>query len=324
MQRVDSKDNVPALPELTEGVKEPGYFSDGDQANEIPGTVVPAWWLNTVQEEICAVIGDAGIDLQKNVRNQLITAIKKILNDSAVAQKAKDAYEAATTAKTHADTAKEDAAAARTASETMAGNIVQILETAQDARLAANNAERTAYDAMGVFIERDEDIDLDIFYDNAVKIYLSSTNIAHLPDDIPEGPYFLTVIVNQSDSAAVQEILDAATLKKYARSGTVDHADAENVTATWTAWAETGGQPAGGPARGSIRYESGIATGDLLDVAPYVVGSNRLLVFHDNLFIEPGPNDQYQEVGEAGTESTQIRMCFDIDGKGIIQYLVLG
>ncbi|MDR1110308.1 MAG: hypothetical protein LBP92_06365, partial [Deltaproteobacteria bacterium] len=147
MQRVDSKDNVPALPALTEAGNSPGYFSDGDQANEIPGTVVPAWWLNMVQEEICAVIEVAGVALQKNVRNQLLTAIKKILEDSNFAKMAKEAKDAAATAGTTAGTAAEQAALAKSIADALK---ILVDQSQVDVDLALSAAETAKGDAQSL------------------------------------------------------------------------------------------------------------------------------------------------------------------------------
>ena len=50
-------------------------FSDGDALIGQPGTKVDAAWLNAAQEEIVAVIEDAGIALVKGTNNQLLAAI---------------------------------------------------------------------------------------------------------------------------------------------------------------------------------------------------------------------------------------------------------
>jgi len=54
-------------------------FTEGDPARGIPATVVTAAWLNTMQEEIIAVITAAGIPLNAASNNQLKTAIDTII-----------------------------------------------------------------------------------------------------------------------------------------------------------------------------------------------------------------------------------------------------
>ncbi|MBI9079204.1 MAG: hypothetical protein JEY79_05630, partial [Pseudodesulfovibrio sp.] len=54
-------------------------FTDGNPAQGQAATVVPANWLNMIQEEICAVIVAAEIDLDGSKQDQLKTAIGVML-----------------------------------------------------------------------------------------------------------------------------------------------------------------------------------------------------------------------------------------------------
>lgn len=69
MQRITSSDQM---------------FHDGDPFNGIQGTVVTAQWLNSVQEEIVSVITAAGIPLNAGQSNQLLAAIRSVINNSSV------------------------------------------------------------------------------------------------------------------------------------------------------------------------------------------------------------------------------------------------
>lgn len=51
-------------------------FIDGDR--RMPGTPVPAWWLNQLQGELSAVVAEAGLKLDKNDQEQVVKAIKNI------------------------------------------------------------------------------------------------------------------------------------------------------------------------------------------------------------------------------------------------------
>lgn len=53
-------------------------FHAGDPTIRKPGTIVPAWWLNGVQEELANVIEKAGIPLDGAKSDQLHAAIEKI------------------------------------------------------------------------------------------------------------------------------------------------------------------------------------------------------------------------------------------------------
>ena len=55
-----------------------GLFHDGDGVSEL-GTVLPASWLNQIQQELIAILKDAGINPDKNNVNQVVAAIKIII-----------------------------------------------------------------------------------------------------------------------------------------------------------------------------------------------------------------------------------------------------
>lgn len=68
MHRIDGPAAVPG-----------GFFTEGDPNVGTPATVVTASWLNSVQEEVAAVVEGAGIPLAKPSNNQLIAAIKVLV-----------------------------------------------------------------------------------------------------------------------------------------------------------------------------------------------------------------------------------------------------
>ena len=52
-------------------------FIDGDRRT--PGTPVPAWWLNQLQDELAAVVKDAGIELNRDEPEQVKQALRAII-----------------------------------------------------------------------------------------------------------------------------------------------------------------------------------------------------------------------------------------------------
>ena len=56
-----------------------GLFTEGDPLVPTPATVVSADWLNSVQEELAAIVTNAGLELQKADNTQLLTAILQII-----------------------------------------------------------------------------------------------------------------------------------------------------------------------------------------------------------------------------------------------------
>lgn len=57
-------------------------FHDGDGVSEL-GTILPAWWLNQVQSELLAVLTEAGIRPDKAKPNQVVEALRKIIDEQA-------------------------------------------------------------------------------------------------------------------------------------------------------------------------------------------------------------------------------------------------
>ena len=57
-------------------------FHDGDGVSEL-GTILPAWWLNQVQSELLAVLTAAGIQPDKAKPNQVVEALRKLIDEQA-------------------------------------------------------------------------------------------------------------------------------------------------------------------------------------------------------------------------------------------------
>ncbi|WP_239352821.1 phage tail protein [Snodgrassella communis] len=57
-----------------------GLFHDGDGISEL-GTILPASWLNQIQQELIAVLSEAGIIPEKANTNQVVNAIKLIISN---------------------------------------------------------------------------------------------------------------------------------------------------------------------------------------------------------------------------------------------------
>lgn len=77
MYRIDNATAATTIP--TPGPIGPnpdGFFFGGNPSLGELATVVNADWLNSIQEEICAVVDAAGITLDKTVRTQLLQAIQ--------------------------------------------------------------------------------------------------------------------------------------------------------------------------------------------------------------------------------------------------------
>jgi hypothetical protein len=75
--RIDSPSAVPSIP-ITPPPFAPGFFTDGNPASGAEATIVDAWWLNMVQEEILTVITSIGMAADKADSSQLYQAIQRI------------------------------------------------------------------------------------------------------------------------------------------------------------------------------------------------------------------------------------------------------
>ena len=79
MHRIDDPTAVPTLP-APRPPGTPGYFTGGSPGSSgFAATVVRYEWMNAVQEELCAVIAEAGITLDKTNNNQLVAALQQLM-----------------------------------------------------------------------------------------------------------------------------------------------------------------------------------------------------------------------------------------------------
>lgn len=83
MQRIQSEGTVNYLPE-PQLSGQPGYFFGGDPNTGKQATVVTAAWLNMVQEELLAVVSAAGIEPDALTRDQVLQAIRFLVESNAV------------------------------------------------------------------------------------------------------------------------------------------------------------------------------------------------------------------------------------------------
>jgi hypothetical protein len=75
MYQIDNPSAVVTQPAST-AAGTAGFFTDGNPAAGVPATIVPAEWLNAVQEEMVNVLAAAGIAQSKSAFNQLAAAIR--------------------------------------------------------------------------------------------------------------------------------------------------------------------------------------------------------------------------------------------------------
>jgi multidrug efflux pump subunit AcrA (membrane-fusion protein) len=264
MDRTDSHNTVPVQPEFTEPEAEPGFFTDGEKGD---GTVVPAWWLNAVQEEILNVIKAAGITPDKVSWGQLTAAVRSIIGTHASVT---GAQTSADNAKTAADNARAAADAAQAAADTAQGKAndgyalalsshneaVDAMSRADLAFDKADSAEQEAGEvrntlaninagltdlgednvrAMGQYREEPEPADLNEYYDSPNKILLTNSGSAPVPADLT-FPVWAEIEVSETGSAVTQTIWDNTGSRIYTRCAEVNDSDPEEPIVTWSPW----------------------------------------------------------------------------------------
>lgn len=76
MHRIDSAGAVAAPPAPAAVGSTVGYWTKGNAAGGVPATVIDPDWLNSVQEELIAVVTAAGLVPSKTTRNQLLASLQ--------------------------------------------------------------------------------------------------------------------------------------------------------------------------------------------------------------------------------------------------------
>lgn len=84
MYRIDGADAAATIPTpAAVGPQPDGFFRDKNPSVGLNGTIVSADWLNAVQEELCYVITQNSIGLNKTNRTQLYQAINNMIANGA-------------------------------------------------------------------------------------------------------------------------------------------------------------------------------------------------------------------------------------------------
>jgi hypothetical protein len=317
MQRIDSLNNVPELPAPGEAASDPGFFSDGDQETERPGTVVLAWWLNAVQEEICSFIVQSGLTLDKTKHDQLIEAVKKYIAASPTADLAQKGVNDAATADGKAVAAQQTADSATYLIATL-NTAMEVLQNAvAGAVSSANSAYQLANQATGIFIDIAEAVDANEYYYVSLRLRPIGT-ISNFPVGL-SAPLFFQVMINDANTAITQVCWDSTGKWEYRRTATVDISDPDNQVATWGIWSRV----AGPIIRDVVDTTTGLPANTVITLSSsYTVGSGKLWVYWNGFICWPGR--QYNEVGTAGQLSNQITVIEAISASDDYFYSISG
>jgi len=84
LHRIDSSGAAVALP-TPAAAGTPGYWTGGNPASGIPATILDQDWLNSVQEELLAILTAGGVTPSKTTRNQVLTALQALFPGLAAA-----------------------------------------------------------------------------------------------------------------------------------------------------------------------------------------------------------------------------------------------
>jgi hypothetical protein len=83
MYRIDNPSSVVTL-QAPPAPRTAGFFTDGNPAAGLEATIVDAWWMNQLQEEIISVIAAANITLNKSSHHQLLDALNTMFTGAGV------------------------------------------------------------------------------------------------------------------------------------------------------------------------------------------------------------------------------------------------
>jgi hypothetical protein len=321
MNRVDSHNSVAERPaaEASE-VQTPGYFSIGDMEAGVNGTVVPAWWLNSVQEEILNVIENAGIVPSKVQSNQLMSAIVNMIqtNNSVVQiiQNINDINSSLSSIHTIANSGVIAAAEAQT---TANNGLIAAADADDKASEALNTAQNGFMLASEKFITLDDAVNASDYLE-LTRLYLTNGDSTNFPDDL-DYPIFFKVNNTEDGGAAIQNVCDSSGSRVYNRIGNINSSDIENIIVNWTPWnsiavpeivknvaivTDPDGQEPGKYLVVTFETESGdqLAYIDLSDlISVYISGNNGISVFNNQIGLKiDSANANGLSIGEAGLQ----------------------
>jgi hypothetical protein len=321
VNKVDSHNSVaerPA-PEASE-VQTPGYFSIGDMEAGVNGTVVPAWWLNAVQDEILTVINNAEITPSKVDSAQLYAAIVHIIskNDFVVGAN-HTADEALNLAQTASSVAANGVALA-TAAQNTADDSTSAAAAAQN---TADNALTTAESSLDLAQARYDKIDSVVDANTmiySIRYYLTNTGCLNFPTELI-FPVFFKVNITRNGEAASQSVWDSTGSRVYSRVATINFSEPENPIIEWTPWnsiavpeivknvdvvTNPAGQEPGKYLAITFETEDGdqIAYVDLSDlISVYVSGNNGITVSNNQIGLKiDAANANGLSIGENGLQ----------------------
>jgi hypothetical protein len=84
MQRIQDPSAVPFIPDIPPLAGPAGYFTGGNPNGGVPATVLRAWWLNMIQEELMTVVTAGGQTPNSN-GDQLLAALCTLMEGAEVA-----------------------------------------------------------------------------------------------------------------------------------------------------------------------------------------------------------------------------------------------
>jgi hypothetical protein len=263
MDRIDSKYSVPALPAPEAPEKDPGYFSPGDPESETAGTVMPAWWCNQVQEELCTIVTAAGLTLNRTDLGQVLQGILALIAGSpdvaAALSAAALAEGLSRQALSDSGDAKADASQALGQSDAALAASASAGQTAAEAKTTAESAAETAtealFDDLYIITAVGSEIvdetgtvtataqfDANSYYDRKYNFYLvvpSDPSLPQTPLNLPAEltlPIYFLAEVNSDQTSVSQTAWDHTGNYVYTRIGTTDYSNPDDPVTTWNPW----------------------------------------------------------------------------------------
>ena len=174
---------------------------------------------------------------------------------------ANQARQAAAIAQTTADTAQTTANAAQTTANTAQSAANDAQQSADSAMTTAQTALSTANSAASIHDEQEEAVDLDDYFTEPRKLFLTNADSLHMPTGVALPLYVAVSITDTLKGATQFAWQEAAPELLYIRTAIVTYPDdpEEPYSAAWSEWTAIGGGTGGIPSGGIIMWSGAIA-----------------------------------------------------------------
>lgn len=219
---------------------------------------------------------------------------------------ANQARQAAAVAQTTADTAQTTANAAQTTANTAQSAANDAQQSADSAMTTAQTALSTANSAASIHDEQEEAVDLDDYFTEPRKLFLTNADSLHMPTGVALPLYVAVSITDTLKGATQFAWQEAAPELLYIRTAIVTYPDdpEEPYSAAWSEWTAIGGGTGGVPSGGIIMWSGAIA--NIPEGWALCDGQNSTPDLRDRFIIGAGDDRPSGSVGGSETHAHSV------------------